>query len=295
VAAVEIRGLTKRFGAVTAVEDLSFTAEAGRVTGFVGPNGAGKTTTLRALLGLVGPTAGSATFDGQRYDELERPTDHVGAVLEDTGFHPGRSGRDHLRVLAAAAERPKRRVDEVLELVGLGEAAGRRVKGYSLGMRQRLAIAAALLGDPRVLVLDEPANGLDPPGIRWLRDLVRARAAAGGAVLVSSHLLAELAQVVDEVVVVDRGRLRRRGSLDEVLGTTEGSVVVVSCLDPARLEAALAERGARVERQGADGLVVHGAGSEDVGRAALDAGVVLTALTRQTRSLEDAFLELTGG
>src|SRR3954465_13291947 len=192
MASVEIRALSKHFGAVAAVKNLSFDVQAGRVTGFLGPNGAGKTTTLRALLGLIRPSSGPATFDGRRYDELDRPSARVGAVLEDASFHPGRTARNHLRVLAITAGHPVGRVAEVLDIVGLAEAADRRVKGYSLGMRQRLAIAAALLGDPQVLILDEPANGLDPPGIRWIRDLMRAQAARGRTVLVSSHVLAEV-------------------------------------------------------------------------------------------------------
>jgi len=188
---IEITGVSKHFGHVHAVNDLSFTVDAGRVTGFLGPNGAGKSTTIRTLLGLIRADSGSATFAGRRYEELEHPSAQVGAVLENASFHPGRSGRNHLRVLAAAGRHPERRVDQVLSLVGLSDAADRRVKGYSMGMRQRLAIAAALLGDPEVLILDEPTNGLDPPGIRWVRDLLRSEAGRGRAVLVSSHLLSE--------------------------------------------------------------------------------------------------------
>ena len=215
MAAIEIHEVSKRFGKVHAVTDLSFEVQAGRVTGFLGPNGAGKSTTLRMLLGLIQPNAGAATFDGRRYEDLPHPSGQVGAVLEEASFHPGRSGRNHLRVLAAAGRHPDSRVDEVLERVGLTAAANRRVKGYSMGMRQRLAIAAALLGDPQVLVLDEPANGLDPPGIRWMRDLLRAEAARGRAVLVSSHLLSEVAQSVDDVVVIAHGALRASGALEE--------------------------------------------------------------------------------
>src|SRR3954449_281499 len=219
MAPVEFRDLSKRFGDFLAVEELSFDIEAGRVTGFLGPNGAGKSTTLRALLGLVRPSSGSATFDGRRYDQLDRPGAHVGAVLEDASFHPGRSARNHLRAVALTGGHPVGRVAEVLDTVGLAAAADRRVKGYSLGMRQRLAIAAAPLGDPSVLILDEPTNGLDPPGISWIRQLLRQQAAAGHAVLVSSHLLAEVAQSVDDVVVVADGELRAAGPLDGVLGT----------------------------------------------------------------------------
>ena len=216
---IEIRGLSKRFGDVAAVHDLSFHARAGRVTAFLGPNGAGKSTTLRMLLGLIRPSAGTATFHGRRYDELDQPSAHIGAVLEDAAFHPGRSARNHLRVLALAGEHPQDRVDDVLAQVELTGAADRRVKGFSTGMRQRLAIAAALLGDPHVLILDEPTNGLDPPGIAWVRGLMRAEADRGRAVLVSSHALAEVAQSADDVVVLAGGRLRAHGDLASVLGT----------------------------------------------------------------------------
>ncbi len=208
MAPVEVCDLSKRFGRVEAVKNLSFDVQAGRVTGFLGPNGAGKSTTLRALLGLIHPTAGTARFDGKRYEDLEHPSATVGAVLEDASFHPGRSARNHLRVLATTGRHPAGRVDQVLADVGLTAAADRRVKGYSMGMRQRLAIAAALLGDPEVLILDEPTNGLDPPGIAWMRGMVREQAGSGRAVLISSHLLAEVAQSVDDVVIIAKGRLR---------------------------------------------------------------------------------------
>jgi ABC-2 type transport system ATP-binding protein len=295
MAPVEIRGLTKRFGSVTAVDDLSFEVEAGRVTGFLGPNGAGKSTTLRALLGLVHPSAGEATFGGRAYHELERPSTRVGAVLEDTAFHPGRSGRNHLRVLAATGEHPPGRVEEVLAEVGLTDAADRRVKGYSLGMRQRLAIAAALLGDPEVLILDEPANGLDPPGISWMRRLLREQAARGRAVLVSSHLLAEVAQSVDDVVVIAAGRLRGRGTLEEVLGGDGGAgpVTEVRARDAEGLERALRDAGHPADRDG-EALVVRGATPEEVGLVAAGAGIALSGLVARSRTLEDAFFELTG-
>ena len=222
MAPVEIRDLSKRFGAVAAVNHLSFDIEPGRVTGFLGPNGAGKSTTLRALLGLVQPSSGSATFGGLRYDELDEPSASVGAVLEDASFHPGRSARNHLRVLAITGNHPPHRVEEVLSAVELSDAADRRVKGYSMGMRQRLAIAAALLGDPQVLILDEPNNGLDPPGIIWLRGLMREQAADGRTVLISSHVLAEVAQSVDDVVVIADGELRAHGPLEQVLGGDDG-------------------------------------------------------------------------
>ena len=293
MAVVEIQGLHKRFGSVSAVKGLSFQVEAGRVTGFLGPNGAGKSTTLRALLGLVRPSAGTATFAGRRYHELERPSAHVGAVLEDAAFHPGRTARNHLRVLAAAGEHPAGRVDEVLSIVGIADAADRRVKGYSMGMRQRLAIAAALLGDPQVLILDEPTNGLDPPGISWMRELLRHQAAGGRAVLISSHLLAEVAQSVDDVVVIAHGELRGHGTLEQVLGGDEGPATEVRAQDPERLAGALERRGHVVERTGED-LLVLGVAPEQVGAIAAEEQVVVLGLAPRARSLEAAFLALTG-
>ena len=293
MAAVEIRDLHKQFGKVKAVEGLSFDVEAGRVTGFLGPNGAGKSTTLRALLGLVLPTSGTATFGGSRYEELDRPSAQVGAVLEDTAFHPGRTARNHLRVLAVAGEHPPARVDEVLAAVGLTEAANRRVKGFSMGMRQRLAIAAALLGDPEVLILDEPTNGLDPPGISWMRTLLRHQADNGRAVLVSSHLLAEVAQSVDDVVVISNGRLRGHGTLEQVLGGDEGPATEVGAQDQDRLAGALERRGYAVESNGKN-LLVLGVTPEQVGLIAAEEQVALRLLTPRLRSLEAAFLALTG-
>jgi ABC-2 type transport system ATP-binding protein len=212
---VSVRSLSKRYGDIVAVNDVSFSLQAGTVTGFLGPNGAGKTTTLRLLLGLAEPSGGEALVFGRRYRELEQPIRRVGAVLESSDFHPGRSGRDHLRTLALAAEIPSNRVEEVLALVGLEAAAGRRVKTYSLGMRQRLGLAGALLGDPDLLLLDEPANGLDPAGVHWLRRFLRRFAEQGRTVLVSSHMLAEAAQTVDHVVIIHRGRHVASGRLDE--------------------------------------------------------------------------------
>src|SRR3954469_4916999 len=264
MAPVEIRQLSKSFGDVAAVTDVSFDVEAGRVTGFLGPNGAGKSTTLRALLGLVRPSSGSATFDGVAYDELERPSARVGVVLEDASFHPGRTARNHLRVLAATAELPASRVDEVLSAVGLDGVANRRVKDYSTGMRQRLAIAAALLGDPDVLILDEPTNGLDPPGISWIRRLMREQAAGGRAVLVSSHVLAEVAQSVDDVVVIADGALRAQGTLEQVLGGDDEPAAEVRAQDPIRLTSALEARGYPVQGDG-DVLLVLGATAQQGG------------------------------
>jgi ABC-2 type transport system ATP-binding protein len=218
---VTARGLTKTFGQVTAVREMSFTAPAGKITGFLGPNGSGKTTTLRLSLGLVQPTGGTVLIGGMPYSQLDHPRRRVGALLEATGFHPGRRARDHLRVLAAAERIPDHRVDEVLGQVDLAEAAGRRVRGFSLGMRQRLGIAAALLGDPEVLILDEPVNGLDPAGIAWLRGLLRRLAAEGRTIVLASHLLSEITQTADHVLIVSAGQLRFAGPLREIGETNE--------------------------------------------------------------------------
>jgi ABC-2 type transport system ATP-binding protein len=294
VAAIEISGVSKRFGSVQAVSDLSFEVGSGRVTGFLGPNGAGKSTTLRMLLGLVHSDVGTATFAGRRFEELPHPSAAVGAVLEDASFHPGRSGRNHLRILAAAGGHPESRVAEVLEQVGLGTTAGnRRVKGYSMGMRQRLAIAAALLGDPEVLILDEPANGLDPPGIRWMRDLLRAEAGRGRAVLVSSHLLSEVSQSVDDIVVISHGELRASGPLDQVLGQAEGGGARVRAEDPVALAAALEAAGIEFAAGDGGALIAGDTTPEAVGAAANDHHVALSELVSVGRSLEDVFFELT--
>jgi ABC-2 type transport system ATP-binding protein len=293
-AAITIDGLTKRYGATLAVDELSFEVRAGQVTGFLGPNGAGKTTTLRTVLGLVRPTDGRALVEGERFDRLRDPARTVGAALETGAFHPGRSGRAHLRAVAAAARLPDARVDEVLELVELASVARRRVKTYSLGMRQRLALATALLGDPRTLVLDEPANGLDPQGVRWLRDVLREQAARGRAVLVSSHLLAEVAQTVDHLVVIDRGRLVTEAPLAEVMAGREGAVRVRSP-EASRLAGLLGDRGGvTVESAGDDLLLVRGAEAEDIGLLAAEHGIALFELTRQQTTLEERFFELTG-
>jgi ABC-2 type transport system ATP-binding protein len=293
VAPVEVSGLFKQFGDVAAVKNLSFDIEAGRVTGFLGPNGAGKSTTLRALLGLIRPSSGSASFDGLRYDELEQPTACVGAVLEDASFHPGRSARNHLRVLGVTGGHPAGRIDEVLAAVGLSGVADRTVKGYSMGMRQRLAIAAALLGDPQVLILDEPTNGLDPAGISWIRELLREQASDGRAVLVSSHVLAEVAQCVDDVVVIAGGELRAQGTLEEVLGRGDDLMTEVRAHDPARLTGALERHGHSVERDG-DVLLVLGATPEQVGEVAGEERVTVVGPAARVRSLEEAFFALTG-
>jgi ABC-2 type transport system ATP-binding protein len=289
VAAIETVGLTKRYGAVTAVDDLSISVREAAVTGFLGPNGAGKTTTLRMILALARPTAGHATVKGRPYRELEHPARTVGANLEIAGAHPGRKGRDHLRALAAMAQIPSSRVDEVLRLVELEGAAGRRAGKYSLGMRQRLGLAATLLGDPEVLILDEPANGLDPQGIRWLRDFLRSMAAEGRTVLVSSHVLAEVAQTVDDVVVIHRGKLIEQGPVSRL---TAGGHVVARSPRAAALREALERAGLQVTVDG-DTLVVDAEDPARVGELAFEAWVPLHELTTRATSLEEAFLELT--
>ena len=291
-AAIEVEGLSKRFGATLAVDDLSFSVDHGRIVGFLGPNGAGKTTTLRALLGLVRPTAGSATIEGRAYERLERPLETVGAVLDGGLFHPGRSGRNHLRALALAGGIGAGRVDELLELVELSGAADRRAGGYSLGMRQRLGLAAALIGDPRVLVLDEPANGLDPQGIRWLRDFLRGLAAEGRAILVSSHVLSEVAQTVDDVVVIHRGRSIEQAPIGELLARRAGGVRVAGP-DAGRLAELLRADGAAVT-VGPDGaLAVADRSGEQVGALIAAHGIHVSELAAASQSLEEVFFELT--
>jgi ABC-2 type transport system ATP-binding protein len=289
---IEVAGLSKNFGSLTAVDDLSFTVEPGRITGFLGPNGAGKTTTLRMLLGLVRPTSGSATIGGQRYEDLADPLGTVGAALEATGFHPGRSGRNHLRVLAAAASIPDRRVDEMLELTGIPAAADQRAGGYSMGMRQRLGLAAALLGDPEVLILDEPANGLDPEGIRWLREFLRHLAREGRTILISSHMLSEVEQTVEDLVIIANGRLARQGAMSELTGG-HGSHVRTS--DPERLAGAL--RIADVTSTVADDghLVADTDDLRLVGDVALRAGLPIWELKEKRSDLEELYFRLTEG
>jgi ABC-2 type transport system ATP-binding protein len=291
-AVVRAESLTKRFGDVAAVSDLSFALEAGTITGFLGPNGAGKTTTLRMLLGLAAATSGRALVFDRSYRDLEKPAMRIGAVLEATDFHPGRSGRDHLRMLARVVELSDARVDEALRLVELQEVATRRVKGYSLGMRQRLGLAAALLGDPELLVLDEPANGLDPEGVRWLRDFLRTFASQGRTVLVSSHVLAEVAQTVDQVLIINRGRLVVESSLDQLTARVGGSVRVRTP-DAVRLRQALAHANLQTSSANDRALLVHGATAERVGDIAFAAGIPIHELLTEGSSLEEIFLELT--
>jgi ABC-2 type transport system ATP-binding protein len=289
---IEVEHLTKRYGKTLAVEDLSFTVLPGTITGFLGPNGAGKSTTLRSLLGLVHPTSGRTSVLGQLYRDLDRPAQQVGAVLESFDAHPGRSGRNHLRVIATAAGIPRSRADEVLALVDLAGAGKRRVKSYSLGMRQRLGLAASLLGDPEVLVLDEPANGLDPHGIRWLRDFLRSLAAEGRTILVSSHVLAEIAQTVDNVVIIHRGRLIQQASMSEVEAMAAGGTRVRSP-DTDRLAALLGQAGLEARSLG-DGALAVAATPEAVGEVAAEHRVVLHELTTERATLEEIFIELTG-
>jgi ABC-2 type transport system ATP-binding protein len=262
------------------------------VVGFLGPNGAGKTTTLRALLGLVTPTAGSARIDGKPYRELSEPIRHVGALLEASSFHPGRSARNHLRVVATAAGLPLGRADAVLDQVGLTQAARRRVGGFSLGMRQRLGLATALVGDPEVLILDEPANGLDPEGVHWLRGFLRQLADQGRAVLVSSHVLAEVAQTVDQVVIIASGRLVTQSTLAALTARTD-PLVRVRTPQAETLQAALAAQGIQADPDGADQLLARATTTEVVGKAAAAAGIVIYEMGAERSNLEDVFLQLT--
>ena len=291
-APLEVRGLTKRFGSTTAVDGLTFAIEPGRITGFLGPNGAGKTTTLRMLLGLVHASAGDALVEGVPYRRLRDPARSVGAVLEASSYHPARSGRNHLRVLATAAGIPRARVHETLRQVELEAAAGRPVRTYSLGMRQRLSVAGALLGEPRLLVLDEPANGLDPEGIRWLRRFLRSFAADGGTVFISSHVLAEIAQLADEVVIIHRAKLVAHEPLAALTARAAGGTIVRSP-DSGRLRERLAAEGIEADAP-EDGELRVASPPERVGEIAAAAGIVLHELRGESASLEEAFLELTG-
>ena len=289
---IQVESLTKRFRKTVAVDDLSFKVREGAITGFLGPNGAGKTTTLRVILGLVHPTAGRATVMGRLYRQLESPTQQVGAVLEATDFHPGRSGRNHLRVLAAATGLPRSRVEEVLQVVDLQGAAGRRAGGYSLGMRQRLSLAGALLGDPRILVLDEPANGLDPQGIRWLREFLRSLAAEGRTIFISSHVLAEVEQIVDEVVIIHRGKFVVQATTAELVARAAGGIRARSP-QADQLRAALEQAGVKVASSEGDLLTLADATTAQVGEIAAAKGIVLHELVAESSSLEEAFLDLT--
>jgi ABC-2 type transport system ATP-binding protein len=288
---IEITDFTKDYADVRAVDHLSFTVAAGTITGFLGPNGSGKTTTLRALLGLVEPTSGTVRIAGRRYRDLENPLRHVGAMLESSA-HPSRTARNHLRVVATEARMPRGRVDEVLELVELTSAANRRVGTFSLGMHQRLGLATALISEPEILVLDEPANGLDPQGIRWLRDFLRGLADEGRTILLSSHVLAEVAQTVEHVVVIDHGRIVADEPLDVLMERSAGERVHVRSSDQVALKSYLLAQGAHVTEE-AGALVVTGVGTDAVGRLAFDRHIVVYEMGAVRASLEDTFLDLT--
>ncbi|MFC4561095.1 ABC transporter ATP-binding protein [Nocardiopsis mangrovi] len=293
---IDVTGLTKRFGSVRAVEDLSFTVEPGVVTGFAGPNGAGKTTAMRMILGLVAPTSGTATIGGKRYAELRRPSQTVGAVLDASAFHPDHTARDHLRIYRTMGRHPESRVDELLDRMGLAHAADRRTRTFSTGMRQRLSLATALLGDPRVLLLDEPSNGLDPEGIAWLRRFLRGLADEGRTVLVSSHVLSEMQQVVDDIVMISKGRLVAAGPLREMERDLPATVLVRSP-DAAELRAALLSAGGgrtRVETVSDDGLRVYGMRDADIADLAGSKGLRVYGLTAEEAGLERLFFRLTG-
>ena len=296
-AVIEVLGLTKRYGEKLAVDDLSFTVKPGVVTGFLGPNGAGKSTTMRVILGLDLPTKGSATINGRRYRDLPAPLHEVGATLEARAIHPGRSGYNHLLALAQTHGIPRGRVDEVIELAGLEAVARKRVGGFSLGMGQRLGVAAALLGDPATVVLDEPANGLDPEGIRWIRNLLKGLAADGRTVFLSSHLMSEMAQTADYLVVIGRGRLIADTSVGDFLSrASTDAPVLVRGADQAALEVALVAAGGRIAQDAErhDAIEVHGLTSERIGEIAAAQQLVLHELTPLQASLEEAFMDVTG-
>ena len=286
---VEVDHVSKRYGDHTVVDDLSFTVPPGRVTGFLGPNGSGKSTTMKIMLDLAAANQGRATIGGHRYRDLPDPARAVGAMIESDAFHPGRSGRNHLRILADATGIPPARVDEMLDQVGLGDASNRRAGAYSLGMRQRLGLAAALMGAPPVLILDEPGNGLDPQGIRTLRDLLRTHAARGGTVFVSSHLLSEVEHLADDVVVINQGRLVAHGSLAEL----QRSAAFVRAVDSRRLADELERAGATTQVQGPDGVIVRGMGIDEIGERAFTSGIAVHELSRHAGSLEELFLDWT--
>ena len=292
---IQARGLTKWYGATLAVDGLSFDVVAGRVTGFLGPNGAGKSTTMRLILGLDAPTAGTVTVGGRAYRSLRRPMIQIGAMLESAGVHPGRSARAHLLALAQANGIGRRRVDQVLGLVGLDAVAGRRAGGYSLGMTQRLGVAVALLGDPGVLLLDEPVNGLDPEGVAWIRTLLRSLAAEGRTVFVSSHLMSEMAVTADHLIVIGRGRLLADTSVAQFVRSSSAGHVQVHTPQPERLAALLREHGATVDATGDGDLAVTGMEAATVGELSTGNGIVLHELVARQPSLEEAFMTMTRG
>jgi ABC-2 type transport system ATP-binding protein len=290
---IEARGLTKRYGDKLAVDDLTFTVQPGIVTGFLGPNGAGKSTTMRMILGLDAPSKGVATIAGKRYADQPAPLHEVGALLEARAVHTGRTARNHLLALAATTGISRRRVEEMIGLVGLSDVAGKRVGGFSLGMGQRLGIASALLGDPGTLILDEPVNGLDPEGILWIRNLLKSLAAEGRTIFVSSHLMSEMAMTASHLIVIGRGRMIADVGVDELTAMTSRNVVKVRTTESARLSALLAGDGAVVTADGIDVLLVAGMPSADIGLVAARAGIALIELTPQQASLEEAFMEIT--
>ncbi|MDQ6697267.1 MAG: ABC transporter ATP-binding protein [Actinomycetota bacterium] len=290
---IELRSVTKRYGDTVAVDDLTLDIPAGQVTGFLGPNGAGKSTTMRMIIGLDRPTKGTVSVNGRDYQQMRFPLREVGALLEAKAIHPGRSARNHLRWLADSNAIPRRRVDEVLEQVGLASVARKRSGNFSLGMGQRLGIAAALLGDPSVLLLDEPVNGLDPEGILWVRNLLRSLAREGRTVFVSSHLMSEMALTADHLIVVGRGRLIASGSVAEITRHSSGNNVRVSSPHLDALGSLLAGRGVGFEREGSEHALVTGLTCREVGTAAFEAGIMVWELTQQQASLEEAFMEMT--
>lgn len=290
---IEIRKLTKRYGDKTAVDDLSFTVPPGQVTGFLGPNGAGKSTTMRMIVGLDAPTSGTALINGKRYAQHRAPLQELGALLEAKAVHPGRTAFNHLMALAYTHGVPRRRVAEVIDLAGLHAVADKRVGAFSLGMGQRLGIAAALLGDPAVVMLDEPVNGLDPEGVRWVRELLRGLAAEGRTVMLSSHLMSEMAQTADRLVVVGRGRLLADTTVDALVEQAEGSGVRVATSEPARLRSLLAGPGVAITSTGAERLVVSGLDTRRIGQLAAEHQVPLYELVTESVSLEEAFMNLT--
>ncbi|MHB8334484.1 MAG: ABC transporter ATP-binding protein [Acidimicrobiales bacterium] len=289
---ISVEHLSKRYGDTLAVDDLSFEVRPGVVTGFLGPNGSGKSTTMRVITGLDAPTSGRATIDGKPYRDLKAPLREVGALLDAAAVHPGRTARNHLLALATSNRIPVSRVDEVLEFTGIAAVANKKVGGYSLGMSQRLGIAAALLGDPPVLLFDEPVNGLDPEGIRWIRAFFRALAIEGRTVFVSSHLMSEMAQSADEIIVIGRGRFITQGTVDELTASADGTVLVRSA-DNTALRRLLEAAGTTVDSANDGTMTVRGSNAESVGTAALAAGIAIFELTPQRASLEEVFMDLT--
>ena len=290
---IEVRGLTKRYGEKVAVNDLTFGVEPGRVTGFLGPNGAGKTTTMRLILGLDYPDAGTVSVDGQRYSGLANPMREVGALLDAKAVHGGRSAYNHLLCLAQTNNLPRKRVDEVLELVGLSEVARKRSKGFSLGMSQRLGIAATMLGDPKVLMFDEPVNGLDPEGILWIRNLMKTLAAEGRTVFVSSHLMSEMENTADHLIVIGRGKLIADCTMNEFIAQSSGAAARVRTPSPDQLALALAAKGGEAAADGDGTLLVRGLTTEAIGDIAFENGIRLHELTTTRASLEEAYMEVT--